>query len=490
MKRHCYSHAKSGGDSPPNFPPRGGFTGRGWFCAVLALLLCGGAARAEDAALTFPQAVERMNARNEGLLAAREEVAQREAERAAARGMRYPKAELEARQTFLNEPISLSVDPIPLSLTVQDSQFTKGQLRVSMPLYAGGRVDAANRAAEARRGEAEAQARQTGEQMITELAQRYFGVRLARRAVEVAEIKVRAMERHEYRARRLMEEGIVARVEYLNAGVALSDARTELASAERDVAIATEGLMNSLVMESAPDPVSPLFMVPDLEPLETFKSRVDGGHPVLAMLDAKLAQARQGVRAERGATLPSVYLFAAHELFPGDLTMLDPEWAAGVGAQYTLFDGAQGKNRVIAARSIERRVALLRTKYERDLKSLVVKRHEEAGRARDQFEAFGETIGLTAENLRVRTRAFEEGVATSVEVVDATLSHARAQLGRNKAAYDFDLALFQLLEASGQAEHFAEYLARGAAVAGPEPALQPSEPPAEAGAAPTESSKQ
>ena len=70
------------------------------------------------------------------------------------------------------------------------------------------------------------------------------------------------------------------------------------------------------------------------------------------------------------------------------------------------------------------------------------------------------TLDLTEENLRVRTRAFEEGVATSVEVIDATLSHARAQLGRFKAAYDFDLALFQLLEASGRSAQWPEYVKR------------------------------
>ncbi len=44
-------------------------------------------------------------------------------------------------------------------------------------------------------------------------------------------------------------------------------------------------------------------------------------------------------------------------------------------------------------------------------------------------------------------------------MIDATLSHARAQLGRFKAAYDFDLALFQLLEASGRSDDWQAHVA-------------------------------
>ncbi len=427
--------------------------------------------------LTFKEAVEGMKARNESLMAAQDEIAQRDAERAAAKGLRLPKVELDLKRYQLNDPIELGTDLIglgfiPYSLTVQNERFTKGEIEVTMPLYTGGRISAANHAAAARQTEARAQGSMTEEQLLTELAQRYYGLQLARRARDVQSLKAKAMADHAYRAKRLMEEGLVARVEYLNAKVAEANAQQELDAAERDIAIAAEGLANSIADSGAVEPSSPLFMIHELESCEAFQDCVtDEEHPVLKMLASKHDQAHQGVRAELGANLPTVYLFGMRELVPDDLTILDPKWAVGVGVSQTVFDGLQGYHKTKAAKALERKVEHLQQKVRRDLKSLVLKRYEELEKARSQFDAFDTTLDLTQENLRVRTRAFEEGLATSVEVVDAEVSHARAQLGRYKAAYDFDLALFQLLEASGRGSAYDAYVSKGSPVA--EPAAPP-----------------
>ena len=426
---------------------------------LAALSLCSPAAYAQER-LSFGDALQRVRQHNESLMAGQDEVRQRESEKAAAAGLKVPKVELELRQYLLDSRISIPLDPIPLDYKVQNRQFTQGEVSVTWPVYTGGRIDAANRAAAAKQHEAEAQFRFTGDQLVTELAQRYFGVCLACRARGVAALKVTAMEQHAGRARRLMEEGIISRAETLGAEVALANARTELESADRDVTIAKEGLANTMAWDGAAEPATPLFLMRGLEAKEHFLDSVAESHPVLAMLGAKREQARQGVRAEEGANRPTVYVFGRHELITEDLTLLDPKWAMGIGGQYTLFDGAQGKNKVAAAKAQEERVAHLRQKYQRDLRSLTVKRYEEMEKAREQYDSLDTTLALTTENLRVRTRAFEEGVATSLEVVDAALTHARAQLGRLKAAYDFDTAFFQLLESSGQTGRHAEYLAK------------------------------
>lgn len=427
-------------------------------CLILAVSFAAGPSGAES--LSFDDAVTGVRTRNEAVMAAQDDLHQRAAEVEAAKGLRYPKAEIEFRHTFLNAPITIGVDPIPLSLVVQERGFSEGQLKVSLPVYAGGRIEAANRAAAARYDEASAQILTTEDGLVTELAQRYFGLRMATRALEVQNLKVKNMEQHAHRAKRLMEEGMIARVECLNAEVALANARTEQAASERDVTIIREALANILVGGEMVEPTSPLFMVSDLEPCETFQGYVNDEHPILQMLAAKRNLARQGTQAEEAGDKPLVYLFGMHELVPSDLTMLDPEWAVGLGVQMTLFDGFQTRNKVEAAKAVEQKVAHLTQKATRDLRTLVLKRYEEANKARDQFVSFDATIDLTRENLRVRTRAFEEGMATSLEVVDATLSLARAELGRFKAAFDFDVALFQLLEASGRTRDYQTYLAR------------------------------
>ncbi len=62
----------------------------------------------------------------------------------------------------------------------------------------------------------------------------------------------------------------------------------------------------------------------------------------------------------------------------------------------------------------------------------------------------------------MRTRAFEEGVATSLDVVDARLSLAKVELGRLASARDLDVALAELLEAAGLTERYEALRADGA----------------------------
>ena len=410
--------------------------------------------------LSFGDALQRVQQRNEALMAGHDELRQRAAEKAAVSGLKVPKAELDLRTSFLDADVTTPFDPLPIAYKMQNKNFTKAEFSVTWPVYTGGRINAANRAAAAKQNEAEAQLRFTGDQLVTELAQRYFGVCLARRAREVTALKVTTMEQQAHRAHRLMDEGIISKAETLNAEVALANAKAELEAAERDVTIASEGLANTMAWNDPVEPATALFLLRGLEAKEYFQNSVDDKHPVLAMLGAKHEQAHQGVRAEQGAGLPTAYVFGMYELLPEGCSVVDPKWAFGFGGQYTLFDGDQVRNKVSAAKAQEERVAHLRQKYQRDLRSLTVKRYEEMEKAREQYDTLDTTLALTAENLRVRTRAFEEGVATSLEVVDATLTHARAQLGRLKAAYDFDTAFFQLLESSGQTGRCQEYLAR------------------------------
>lgn len=408
--------------------------------------------------LSFTEAVAKMEGNNPALASAEEEVQQKEEELKSAKGLRYPKGELELRQTFLDSPIEISIDPIPFSYEVQEKQFTKGQIKLSLPVYAGGRISAANEVSKYRKTEAIAQKEWTRYQLLTELAQRYYGLVLAKQNHKVQALKRALMEKHVDRAERLFREGIIAKVELLHAQVELAKAKQEETSALRDISIILEGLNNLLFENKSWEPNSELFVLNDEPPVDTFKAGLSETHPAISIISSKVEQANAGVKAEKGANRPTVYLFGMHEIFEDDLTLLDPSWAVGIGLNYTFFDGFQGKHKTASAKALVRKAEYMRLKIKKDLESLVVKRYEEMKKAREQWESFDTTLQLTAENLRVRTKAFEEGVSTSIEVVDAVYQHSRAQLGRLKSAYDYDVALFQLLEASGQSSRWQDYM--------------------------------
>src|SRR6185295_9198528 len=127
---------------------------------------------------------------------------------------------------------------------------------------------------------------------------------------------------------------------------------------------------------------------------------------------AQKAQAGESVKAERGRFQPEVYLFGKRELNQSDLTSTDPHWVAGIGLNFPLLDRSNRMARVRAARSQVRRVEYLEAEARRKVTTLVEKNRRELQNAVEQYQAYGPTMELTAEVMRLRQTAFAEGLAT------------------------------------------------------------------------------
>jgi len=422
------------------------------------------------AALTFSEARARMLAANETARAAEESVIERRDERAAMKGFYWPRVELHAQATHLNDDITLDLNPIrdvintlhhlPSNLlpsfetTFQKQDHWLSSLVVTWPLYTGGKVQAANQAAALQLTDSEQARRQTAGALSTELVRRYFALRLAMRARDVRARVLEGLETHVSHAAALEREGQIARVERLHAEVSRRDAERQLRAAEHDVALARTALASLLSSDAPVDPASGLFIVSAVEPLDAFVARALENNPALARIDAQRGRAAEAVRAEKAGWLPTVATFGMRELHTDDLTIVSPTWAVGVNATFTLFDGMERGHRVAAARSREKRADLLRERARRDTATLVEQKYRAMEKARDDFESLDTTLELAAEVVRARTRAFEEGMGTSLEVVDARLVEQGLQLQRLAAAYACDVALAELLEAAGDSDRF------------------------------------
>lgn len=451
-----------------------------WRCLALASLAGVLDVARADPALSLPDAWAQLRRANESLHAARAEVDRRGAERAATRSLAQPQIDLSLTQTWISDPITIDLDPVravilklhptvpagavpPFLLDVQNNSFLKGQATAVWPLYTGGRIQAAQRAGAAGEAEAGAALRQTENSLFHELVRRYYGLQLARTVQATRTTVLAGVEQHVLQATRLESEGFLNRAERLHADVARAEARREKQKADRHVEIAGIALAGLLATETAapPLPASPLFVATTpLAEVATFVAAGTAHQPALATLAAKRAQAGEGIKAEEGKRRPEVFLFGAKELNRGDLTLLEPDWAAGIGVRFSLWDRTDRPNRLRAARALERRVGFLEADTARQLRTLIEKGHREVASAQDQFTALDATLTLARENLRVRQAAFSEGHATSLEVVDAQLALARVETERARAAFDFVAALAALLEATGQPEQFFTFEAR------------------------------
>ena len=431
------------------------------------------AAACAQTPVTFTEALTMVQHRNERWRAADLSVSRAQEARAEQRGLYWPTLGITGRYVHLNDELFVDLSPLhdllsalnpgaaipPLTATVLRNDPAKVTVGATWTVFAGGRIRAANRAADAGLDIADAERSGTHEELTTELADRYFKRRLAADVLDVRKQALETLDRHVQDARRLQQAGQIARTDALRAQVARVEADRDYKVALRDVALASAALRATLGSDHDVDPVTPLPAAPKLEPRERFAAKADSGNSDLRRLTALKEQSKQGTSAAKAEYLPALRLFGQAELLQRRLnTTTDPKWIVGAELQWKLFDGFGREHRVAAAKLAEQEVGTRRDGARRDVATLVQSRYDEYVSAVDQYSSLQTSLDLAQESLRSEQRAFAEGVGTSLTVVDAQLALSRIQVERLNAQYDAVVALARLLEASGQSERIVEHI--------------------------------
>ena len=346
-------------------------------------------------------------------------------------------------------------------LTLQDQSlgFVGGE--VTFPIWMGGKINAANRAAKINEKTAVEQGNQTRNALISELVERYFGLALARQVVLVRQQVVDGVRRHLEDARALSKNGMIAQSELLYVEFKMAEAERELANARLQVETITSALSNTLGRENDWQPVTAMFMLSKVEELAYYQDLAQARNPLLTQVSLKRQLAEEGMRAQRAGFLPQVVAMGGGSFYNYQVAGFVPRWAVGVGVNIKLFDGLNREYKYSAARQTVRRVGELQNKAGQDVSVLVEKLYNQMMNYRNQMTSIDASLALAEEYLRMKNAAFLEGMSSSSDLIDAELNLAAVRTERLQAAYNYDLLLAQLLEAAGISEEFPTYARRG-----------------------------
>ena len=385
-------------------------------------------------------------------------VNRREFDARAADSLGLPEVSAVAAEIFGIKTGSVGT-PLGIIDVNQDLRGPRAAISSTWSIYTGGRIEATQRALAAGTDQARAELTGTQEQLDLRLAQVYFGVELAANVENTRRLQLRAAEQHLDRAVKFEQRGIIAKVERLNAQVGRDEAARELVRATRDREIAQARLQRLLRRDALVEPTTPLFVITNnLKPLSDWVAAAERQNPVLAAFDAKREQAQQGIAIANSRWLPEVFAFGTYSFLRNYQTLIEPNWLAGIGVRFTLFSPEDRASKVSAAREELRQVEALAAETRNDIDTAVETAYRKVEQAREQFLLLDSSVAAARENLRLRDRGFEEGQATSLDVNDARTALFRVETNRAAAAYEFVVALAQLLEASGQTHALAEYI--------------------------------
>lgn len=343
--------------------------------------------------------------------------------------------------------------------TITERDIFTSSIRAIWPIFTGGRINAAQSAAEGKKAQAQSELAMEMQARFEDLSKYYFSVLLAEEVVQTRQLVEQGLTKHRDDALKLEQQGQIARVERLQAESSLDQATIERKKAEKDLEITKAALTQILNQTSAVEPSDTLFINSTLPPLDVFVNRTLETYPGLDLLDAKEQQANSLIKAEKGKYYPEVYLYGDYSLHEDDslASQMKPDWLVGVGVSIPLIESSGRTDQVRAAHSAVSQVKYLKAQAKQDLNVLVQKTYLEAQQAQEEVEGLASSILLADENLKLRQKAFSQGLSTSTDVVDAQLYVAKVQTQKTAASFHYLLSLSKLLALSSEMDAFSQY---------------------------------
>ena len=331
---------------------------------------------------------------------------------------------------------------------------------VTVPLWMGGKINAANRAARINEQTARSQGIQQRNALVSELVERYYGLALARQVVVVRQQVVDGVRKHLEDAAALEAQGMISRSEKLYVEFKMSEAERDLQNAQSQVETIAAALNSTIGQTDNYQPVTAMFILERIEPLDHFRTLAAERNPLLDQVDQKRRLAYEGVRAQRSSFLPQVVAMGGMSFYDYQVSKVLPRWAVGVGVNFKLFDGQNREYKYSAAKQTVRRVEALQDKAGNDISVLVEKLYNQMENYRTQMASIEASLAFAEEYLKTKNAAFLEGMSSSTDLIDAELNLAKVKTERIEAAYRYDVSLAQLLEAAGISDEFTAYMRR------------------------------
>jgi len=338
-------------------------------------------------------------------------------------------------------------------MTFQEDLFYKLSAGVVWPLYTGGKISANSQAKKTELDIANVEQEKTVNSTITSVIESYFKAKLAQEVQNIRLNYLNDIKQHVSNAEKLFKTGMISKTNKLRADVALAQAEREYEKATRDVQLALVVLSNIIGKDTQDSHLTTdINILENLEDIDLYIQTAKNNNTSLKELNNKKNLIKQKKKAITSNYLPTIAAFGKYEIYKDDLTVFDPEWVAGINARLDIFKGGQDYNENKSYSAQLEMIDLYIQNAEKMIVTGVKKYHHEVETAKQQYESLKSSQELTEENLKLYKQSFKEGLATSIEVIDAELALAKVMLEQSQALYEYNVAYAKLMDICGNSQ--------------------------------------
>lgn len=297
-------------------------------------------------------------------------------------------------------------------------------------------------------------------ELLNKLVAVYYGLRLSKRISDVRLETYNTLKKHYSNALKLEENGMLNKADRLFAKVSVDEAKREYESSLKNLMVANNALITLLNIDTLNhvNPLTSLFINDDIPSLEYFKSIAGISNLAIKKTYQQENVADGMLKIEKSNYMPTISLIGKQTLFSDNLPKnLVPRSMIGIDLTWNIFDGFAREAEVKSAKINKQIVETSLKKIKSDNELAVDELYSKIKDAQDNVKALNTTIEMSKELLRVRKRSFQEGMATSTDVIDAETLCSKVKILYLSAYYQYDVSLASLLTLCGISEEFWKY---------------------------------
>lgn len=444
--------------------------------------------------ITYEQAAQMVRSDNKSSKIANKELEWAKSERQRLNSFWYPNISVDgafvhmANDIEVKEPLSTFTDPIKnqilsidpseqlitsildnvgkhsLSVGLTPQNVTTVDALVTLPIFTGGKRIYASRIGKLMENISSINKDRVDADQQILLVESYFGLRLIKKITETKKETYSAMEKHFQDALKLEKEGMINKAERLYFQVNKDEAKRELEASLKDLSVAenTFRTLANITKDQPIDPTSSLFINNDLPDLAYFKSLLVPNSYLVRGLELQKTIQNNQIKIANSAYVPNIELFGKQTLYSHGLQKnLAPRSLIGVAFSWNIFDGFDREKNIKQAKINKQIVELQQEKIIDDQSLLVDKLYNQTQNALDNVTTLQTTIELSKELVRMRQKSYQEGMATSIEIIDAELFLSKVRIASLMAYFQFESGLINLLSVCGIPGDFSKYKENG-----------------------------
>ncbi|MHB8138795.1 MAG: TolC family protein [Smithellaceae bacterium] len=287
---------------------------------------------------------------------------------------------------------------------------------------------------------------------VLAVASSYYDVLKAKKALEITAANVERLTQYRNSAEKKVKVGELTKTSLLRADGELSGARADYLRATNAMILARAALIRITGIEESfrlKDQEKPLL---DPDPFEDLRETAVNSRADLKSYEMQTKISKQYVKYARGAFWPNLGLYAIYngvDQNPATTTLNRESVLAGVSLNFPFFEGGLRVAELREAMAKERQARLayddLKKNVDIELRGAYLDLETQKG----ALKFLEDQLIFAQDNYNAVLRQYENGLATSLDVMDANSLLLNSEKNVTEALYGYRLAHLKVRKSSG-----------------------------------------